>query len=146
MRSTLAVIHLFVLAFAQFSEPVSFDGIYSNASTPMSRLACSDSLNPLGFTTLSSLPSFPYIGGASFVAANGSGSCGTCWELFYFGRNGSGSSNGTTRSISVLAIDYAKDGFNIAQEAMDALTGGQARSLGIVNVTAVEVDDSACGL
>ena len=62
-------------------------------------------------------------------------SCGTCYSLTY---------NGTT--INILAIDHADEGFNIAQEALDELTGGNAVALGRVDVEAAEVDGSACGL
>ena len=46
----------------------------------------------------------------------------------------------------MLAIDHAEEGFNIAQAAMDTLTGGQAVQLGRVDADWVEVDKSVCGL
>ncbi len=48
--------------------------------------------------------------------------------------------------MTVLAIDHAAEGFNIAQEAMDQLTGGQAVQLGRVDAGYTQVDASACGL
>ena len=59
----------------------------------------------------------------------------TCWSLSY---------NGNT--INVLATDHAAEGFNIAQEAMDLSTGGQAVVLGKVDAQYVQVDGSVCGL
>ena len=49
-------------------------------------------------------------------------------------------------SLEVLAIDTAANGFNIAQEALDDLTNGQAVALGRVPITANEVAASNCGL
>lgn len=46
----------------------------------------------------------------------------------------------------VLAMDSAVEGFNIAQEAMDELTGGQAVALGRVDAGYTQVDASVCGL
>ena len=47
---------------------------------------------------------------------------------------------------SVLAIDHAAAGFNIAQAAMDTLTNGQAVALGRIDAAATQVSPSACGL
>lgn len=38
-----------------------------------------------------------------------------------------------------MAIDHAASGFNIAQEAMDALTNNQAVALGRVEASVVQV-------
>lgn len=46
----------------------------------------------------------------------------------------------------MLAIDHADVGFNIAREALDQLTGGQAVALGHVDAAWAEVAGSACGL
>jgi Cerato-platanin len=117
---------------------VSYDNGYDDGTRSLSVVSCSDGANGLltkGYTTQSSLPSFPRIGGASVIAGWNSASCGTCWSLTY---------NGV--SINVLAIDHAAEGFNIAQEAMDQLTGGQAVALGRVDAQYVQVDASVCGL
>ena len=47
--------------------------------------------------------------------------------------------------MKVTAIDTAGNGFNIAQKALDDLTGGKAVALGRVNVDAEEVAGSYCG-
>ncbi|KAH7419691.1 Cerato-platanin [Cadophora sp. MPI-SDFR-AT-0126] len=117
---------------------VSYDNGYDDGSRSLAVVACSDGTNGLltkGYTTQNSLPSFPRIGGASVIAGWNSGSCGTCWSLTY---------NGNT--INVLAIDHANEGFNIAQAAMDQLTGGRAVALGRIDAQYAQVPASACGL
>ena len=122
---------------------VSFDTAYDNANQSLSTVACSDGPNGLltrGFTTFGSLPDFPFIGGAPAVTGFDSAGCGTCWKLTFV------NSQGVSKSINILAIDVATPNFNIALEAMNALTDGQATFLGRVPVTAVQVDSSVCGL
>lgn len=63
--------------------------------------------------------------------------CGTCWELTYAE---------TGNSIYIFAIDFTASGFNIALEAMNALTNGQGVTLGAIDVTSQQVDTSNCGL
>ncbi|OAA58169.1 heat-stable 19 kDa antigen precursor [Cordyceps fumosorosea ARSEF 2679] len=81
------------------------------------------------------VPRFPYIGGAEAVSGWNSPACGTCWRLDYQGR-----------SITVLAVDRAVTGFNIAKAALDGLTGGRAVEVGRVNAEATQVDPKICGL
>ncbi|KAG9318080.1 Cerato-platanin [Chiua virens] len=132
---------VFVLpALAQTTESVSYDTTYDDASLSLADLACSNGpygLMTKGYTTLGSLPDFPYIGGAYTVTGWDSPSCGTCYTLTY-------SITGAT--ITVLAVDVALDGFNLSEEAMNALTGGNAVEYGRINATAVQVDASLCGL
>ena len=125
-------------ALAQMSVSVSYDTTYDSSSTSLNSVACSDGPNGLetkGYTTFGSLPDFPYIGGASVVAGWNSPDCGTCWSLAY-----------NDQTITVLAIDTAPDGFNIALDAMNVLTDGQAQFLGRVTATATQVDASQCGM
>ena len=106
---------------------VSYDTGYDDGSRSLAAVSCSDGSNGLltkGFTTQASLPRFPLIGGASTIEGWNSASCGKCYSLSYNGR-----------SINVLAIDHAAEGFNIAQAAMDTLTGGQAVALGRIDAT-----------
>ncbi|PSR87105.1 Cerato-platanin [Coniella lustricola] len=117
---------------------VSYDTTYDNAATSLGVTACSDGANGLetkGYSTLGSLPGFPYIGGAPAIAGWNSANCGTCWTLTYNGH-----------SINVLAVDVGSGGFNLAEEAMNALTNNQAVALGRITATATEVDASVCGL
>lgn len=129
---------LFAILTTASAITVSYDTGYDDGSRSLADVSCSDGTNGLltkGFTTQSSLPTFPRIGGASTIAGWNDANCGTCYTLTY---------NGV--SINVLAIDHAAEGFNIAQEAMDTLTGGQAVQLGRVDAAWVEVDKSVCGL
>ncbi|KII89328.1 hypothetical protein PLICRDRAFT_40987 [Plicaturopsis crispa FD-325 SS-3] len=128
----------FLPAFA-FAAQVSWDSVYDNKSASLDTVICSGSLEPK-YTTYGSLPSFPYIGGASAITEYDSPSCGTCWNLTYSG------AGGNTTSIKVLAIDEADDGFNLSLEAMNALTNGKGGDLGIVQANATQVDKSVCGL
>ncbi|TFK45625.1 Cerato-platanin-domain-containing protein [Heliocybe sulcata] len=139
MQFLLALISLAaaVMPFAQ-ADTVSYDTTYDNSGQSLSTVACSDGPNGLmskGYTTFGSLPDFPYIGGAAAVASWDSPNCGTCWQLTYNGK-----------SINVLAVDHADSGFNIAEEAMNDLTDGQAVFLGRIDAVATQVDASQCGL
>jgi len=71
------------------------------------------------------------------VAVEGwnSANCGSCWQVTYKGK-----------SINVLAVDHAADGFNLSQKAMDALTNGQAVDLGHVQATVKSLSPHVCGL
>ncbi|KAI9433900.1 Cerato-platanin [Lactarius indigo] len=92
--------------------------------------------NPQGsLSTFGSLPSFPNIGAAQAVAGWNSTACGSCWKISFGGK-----------SINVIAVDHAGDGFNLSLEAMDTLTNGQAQQLGVINAQATQVDASQCGL
>ncbi|KAI0093823.1 eliciting plant response-like protein [Irpex rosettiformis] len=133
-----AILAVLSLAAVGQSVSVSWDTVYDNAGGSLATVACSDGTNGLltkGFTTFSSLPNFPRIGGAPAVGGWNSAACGTCWKLTFNGK-----------SINVLAVDVGQDGFNLSQEAMNELTNGQAIQLGRVNANATQVAASACGL
>ena len=141
LSSIAAVFSLFGAAIAApspYTDFVTFDRIYDSSSLTLNNVACSDGPNGLltkGFTTLGSLPKFPYIGGAHVVSGWNSPSCGTCWSLTYEGN-----------TIYVLAVDTAGVGFNIALEAMNALTGGKGEQLGKVSAQIAPADSWYCGL
>ncbi|KAF8894770.1 Asp f 13-like protein [Infundibulicybe gibba] len=120
---------------------VSFDPIYDNGGQSMAAVSCSDGSNGLlsRFPTFGNVPQFPHIGGAEAVEGFNSANCGTCWQLTF-------TTGGVTRSVNILAIDHAASGFNIAEAAMDDLTGGQAVQLGRIDATATQVPSSVCGL
>ena len=105
----------------------------------MNTVACSDGAAGLAsrFPTFGSVPTFPNIGGASAISGFVSPDCGTCWEL---------TDQTTGVSIFITAIDHAGNGFNIAEEAMNTLTDGQAVFLGRIDAAATQVDKSNCGL
>ena len=132
---------LFTSVHAQLT--VSFDPRYDDPNQSLTTVACSDGSNGLitrGFTTFGSLPHFPLIGGGPAVQGFNSPNCGTCWKLTFV------NAQQVPTSINVLIIDVATPNYNIALEAMNDLTGGQAESLGRVPVTAVQTQASDCGL
>ena len=135
----LTVVSTLLLAGSAFATRAGFDNTYDNSGASMLTTSCSDGSNGLAsrFPTFGSVPSFPNIGGASAIPGWNSAECGSCWQLTY-------QSTGVT--IFVTAIDHADDGFNLSQEALDTLTGGRAVEAGAVDVTAVQVDASQCGL
>lgn len=123
------------VTLAQTIESVSYDDAYGDGTQSLDTVACSETLESYGYTNFKSLPNFPYIGGASVVTGFDAPACGSCWNLTY----------GST-TISVLAIDSAGNGFNIALAAMNNLTNNQAMFYGRVNATVTSVDASVCGL
>ena len=136
--SSLVPAFVFVgVALAQ-TQRAGFDTVYDNPNGDMNTVSCSTGLNGLSsrFPTFGSLPTFPNIGGSSAIAGFGSAECGSCWQITF---------PTTNNTIIVTAIDHAGDGFNLSQEALDALTNGNAVALGTVQVNAVEVDRSLCG-
>ncbi|KAF9009565.1 eliciting plant response-like protein [Cyathus striatus] len=138
-----AFLPVFALFISATAVTVAYGETYDNPGGSLATVACSDGPHGLltrGFKTFGDLPRFPHIGAASAVTGYGSPSCGTCWSLSYT------NDEGKNKSISVLAIDHARTGFNIARAAMDELTGNQAVSIGRVDVTAVQVANSFCGL
>ncbi|KAG2109441.1 Cerato-platanin [Suillus cothurnatus] len=140
MKITVAFTSLLAIALPVLAqtESLSYDTTYDNADLSLDSVACSDGPNGLiskGYTTLGQLPTFPNVGGAYTVTGWDSVYCGTCYEVTY----------GDT-TIAVLAVDVATEGFNVAEEAMNTLTGNQAVFLGRVDVTSVQVNASVCGL
>ncbi|KAG0694646.1 Cerato-platanin [Suillus ampliporus] len=140
MKFTSAIISFLAVTLPVLAqtESLSYDTTYDDASLSLDSVACSDGPNGLitkGYTTLGSLPTFPNVGGVYTVTGWDSAACGTCYNVTY----------GST-TIAVLAVDTATEGFNLSEEAMNALTGNEAVFLGRVSVTAVEVAASVCGL
>lgn len=134
---------LFALPAVVLGVSLSFDPIYDNRSGSLTSVACSDGPNgliPRGFNTFGQLPGFPNIGGVPAIAGHGSSNCGSCWQVTYT------NPQGARKSINILGIDTGFSGFNIALEAMNDLTNGQAENLGRINVDAVQLDPTACGL
>ncbi|KAF8894771.1 Cerato-platanin [Infundibulicybe gibba] len=118
---------------------VTFDPVYDNPNGLLTDGECTDGNPGRGFTTYGGLPGFPHIGGAAVVTGFNSAGCGTCWQLV-------ATTGGVTRNITVIVMDGAGVGFNIAEGAMNDLTGGQAVQLGLIDATATQVAASVCGL
>lgn len=119
------------------TQTLSYDPVYDDSSESLDYLACSNGSNgleTLGYSTLGQVPNFPYVGGAYTVTGWNSPACKTCYNLTY-----------EDKSISVLAVDSALEGFNVAQQAMDYLTDGQSTQLGRVDVQSTPVDPAYCG-
>ncbi|KAF8489426.1 Cerato-platanin-domain-containing protein [Russula emetica] len=113
----------------------TFDTTYDNPSGSLNDVACSNGANGLAatFPTFGDIPTFPYIGGAPGIVWN-SPNCGGCWQLV----------SATGASIFMTAIDSSST-FNIAQEAFEALNGGQVGQ-GTLVVFAEQVPPYLCGL
>ncbi|KAH0588658.1 Allergen Asp f 15 [Termitomyces sp. J132] len=130
-----SILSLIVLPILSLADTVSFDQTYDNQAGSLLTVACSEGSVVDNFATFGSLPGFPNIGGAAAIAGFGSPNCGTCWNLTF-----------ESTTISVLAIDHAAAGFNIALGAMNTLTKNRAEFLGRIDATSVQVDPSFCGL
>ncbi|QKX55486.1 uncharacterized protein TRUGW13939_02579 [Talaromyces rugulosus] len=116
---------------------VAYDNTYDNKDQSTSTLACSDGENGLikkGYNTLGALPKFPNVGGAPTIPGWNSPNCGACYGITY---------NGET--VYIIGVDVAVDRFVLSQGALDALTGGQAVSLGHVTATYAPAPAQSCG-
>ena len=126
------------LTSAQTTSTATFDVSYDNPNGNTGALACSN----LGgkFPTFGSLPGFPNIGGAPFLAnAPNSPLCGTCWKLQY-----EDPAKGS-QEIFVIAVDAAGAGWVISKEALIKLAGQEGVDKGKVDITFTEVDGWFCG-
>lgn len=132
---------VFGCVLAQNTTTLAYDPTYDNPALSLNAVACSNGPNGLetrGYTTLGSLPNYPFIGGFSNVTAWNSPQCGSCLSVTY------NPNNGTT--INILAVDVSLVGFTVSEAAMNSLTGNQAVALGRVDVSYVLVPQSNCGL
>ena len=135
------------LATPVFSYPTSYtlshSEFYDNAQESLRNVTCSDGeygLKTAGYTTFGSLPSFPMIEGAPQVSSRNPRFCGSCWQLTYT------DAKGVPAYLNITAIDVSEGDFIISLEGMDNLTNGRAKSLGSVDISAVRVPESSCGL
>ncbi|KAJ7104217.1 cerato-platanin-related secreted protein [Mycena belliarum] len=142
--SGLTSFAFFVFPLVALADSLAYDETYDVKSNSLNIVACSDGphgLESLGYTTFGSLPKFPFIGAVGAIEGYDSVNCGTCWQLTYT------NAAGAKTSINVLGVDHAAPGtFNVALEAMNALTNNQAVHLGRVDVDSAQVDPSVCGL
>ena len=116
---------------------VTWDGTYDNPSGSLNGVACSDGQYGLyaKYKTFNHLPTFPFIGGAYDIVWN-SPNCGGCWRIF-------NRDNG--HAINLIGIDTAGAGFNIAQAAFKALSGGVLINP-LTNITAQKLPGFFCGI
>ncbi|KAH9911674.1 immunomodulatory protein [Epithele typhae] len=116
--------------------PVTYDNTYDNPRGSLNSVACSNGVNGLvtkGYTIFASLPNYPYIGGGFPVPGWNSTECGSCWTIYYEGKN-----------INVTLVDTAGRGFNIAEKALNVLTNGRAAQLGRIDATFARAPAEAC--
>lgn len=121
--SALALLPLALAARTPTS--ISWDPVYGNGGQSLATVACSDGSNGLltkGYTTFSSLPQYPNIGGSPTVAGWNSANCGKCYNLYY-----------GSVVVKVRAVDTAPGGWNVNKAVLDKLTGGRAEAVGRVN-------------
>lgn len=143
MKLPIIFISLAIISSVSAQLTATYDPGYDDPQRSLSTVACSDGPNGLmtrGYSTLGSLPNYPNVAGTPDVAGWNSPECGTCWVVTYT------DANGNSKSINLLAIDVARNSYNMPTMAMNNLTGGQAHSLGRVPVTASRVPPSVCGL
>ncbi|EEB97630.1 hypothetical protein MPER_03016, partial [Moniliophthora perniciosa FA553] len=130
MKFTTTIIAL-ALAASTGAVQLRFDNTYDNASGSMNTVACSTGANGLSqrFPTFGSVPTFPHIGASSDIGGFNSPACGNCKYLTLLRGNWTNgicstgytisfTFQGVTRSINLVAIDHAGNGFNVAQAAM----------------------------
>lgn len=132
---------IFALPAFGITSYVTWDATYGNPDGSIDSVSCSNGLNGLlsqGYTTFSSLPSFPNIGGVPGNSWN-STLCGSCWGLKYTAPTG-----GQT-TVYITAVDDSYT-FNISPQAFDALTNGTGFAAGKVEVRAIQVSASQCGM
>ncbi|KAK3685386.1 Cerato-platanin [Podospora appendiculata] len=130
---------IFSFATLASAAHISYDRGYDDANRTMEFVACSDGPNGLitryGWSVQGDIRNFPYIGGAQAVDDWDSPNCGSCWQATYNGR-----------SIFVLAIDHTDSGLNIAFDALDDLTNGNAKKFGVIDATVSQVPLKMCRL
>ena len=111
----------------------AFDSTFDNPTYSLDNVACSNGANGLAakYPTFSTIPNYPYVGGAFDVAWN-SPNCGGCWSI-------TNPANG--KSIFMTAVDTAGHGFNLGTAAFKALNGGEKNT---IDVVATKVAQSNC--
>ncbi|KAF7317858.1 Epl1 protein [Mycena kentingensis (nom. inval.)] len=141
--ATISALLAFAAIPAVYASTVSADSWYDDGAQSIFQTSCGDGSNGLntkyGWLTLGAIPRFPYIGAHISIAGWNSPNCGTCWQLTYKGH-----------SIYYLAVDHPVGGFRdaiISQAAFNDLTSGEfGGGIGPVDVSAIQVFESNCGL
>jgi hypothetical protein len=116
---------------------ITFDTAYDDPSLSLSSVSCSNGEHGLvtkGYASVSQLPT-ALVGGAPTIKGWNSENCGACYALTY-----------KNATAYVLAIDAAINQFNVAEKALDQLTGGHAADFGSVEGTYELVEGGKCGL
>ncbi|KAG2352082.1 Cerato-platanin [Suillus spraguei] len=146
MKFALTVALVSALALPAFAVPavpatVTFDPVYANPNASLNTVSCSDGANGLltkGYTTFSSIPSFPNVGGIPGATWN-SPLCGTCWSLQYT------TPGGVQTTVNITAIDNAYT-FNVSPQTFNRLNNGTGLVAGTLAAQATQVPASNCGM
>lgn len=116
---------------------VTYDTLYSYPDLSTLALTCGtgeNGLYPKGYVVLGDLPNFPFVGASPTVEGWNSPNCVACYRLTY-----------KDKSINIIAVDDAQDGFVLSQAALDELTNGQAVELGNITATYERAAQADCG-
>ena len=115
-----------------------YDTRYDNLDAPVDDLACSNGdhgLKGKGHNTLRTLITKPDVDvGAVFGVQWNSVGCGKCYRIMY-----------NVKSLYIIAVDTAAEGFNLSKRAFDTLTNGRAEELGSAQIAWEEVEPKFCG-
>lgn len=131
-----SILSVAATAFAA-SGTAAYDTNYDTAGLSTLSTSCSDGINGLstkGYPTLGSLPRFPRVGASAEVAGWNSPSCGKCFAVTW-----------QSKTINVIAVDHAGEGWVLSRAALDELTGGLAVMVGRFPVTWTPTAQSDCG-
>lgn len=119
--------------------PLAYSTIYDEPSTLVTILTCGEQLKALGYTTLGSLPGYPYIGGSANVTDGDASSpnCGECALINFAGA-----------FATVLLVDHADEGIVVSEEVMQWLApNGNVTDYPYGTAELLEESDpSHCGL
>lgn len=146
MKLTSTIISLAALfSFASAAGNVhvlNYNSAYDDPNRQLDTVVCHDYLINLkmGYTTYSSLPAFPYIGGFVTVLSQNSPECGTCWQITH-----------GEKSVNVLAIGKTNDGVDLPRKAMDILinnngAGAQFPKFPLTTATVTKVENAKCNM
>ncbi|KAF9815285.1 hypothetical protein IEO21_04648 [Rhodonia placenta] len=119
--------------------PLAYSTIYDEPSALVTVLTCGEQLKTLGYTTLGSLPGYPYIGGSVNVTDGDASSpnCGECALINFAGA-----------FATVLLVDHADEGIVVSEEVMQWLApNGNVSDYPYGTAELLEESDpSHCGL
>lgn len=127
---------LWYLSIAHWYTIVTFNTLYDDPSRSLSEVSCwrkGAGFKPnLDWKIQKDAVGFI---GIDAIHAFSQAQCFSCWKLEYGDKH-----------VSLFAIDGADSGFVLSLNAMQSLTGGQARELVRIDVEATQVDVSNCGI
>lgn len=136
MKLSLIFTSIIVLLTSVHSEDesVGFDWQYDQPYNDLSTTVCGPYYLAQSPPTIAynQIPNFPHIGAIPGILGDNLADCGTCWLITY-----------GEQQLKLTAMD-ASNSILISSDAMNALTGNQAESLGSVTADVVQIDPSNC--